>query len=348
MCSMERINFEKILFHPETLSQYMQTGIFHPYHMSIGLISSCNHACQWCYVDFAKQNILIEPDLLLTALSDAQKSWGLKAITIVGMGEPTLHPQFVSIIKSIRMMEIEIGLFTNGSRLSGDTAKALLDATFVRISLDAATPETHGRCHGTDDFARIIDNIRDFVQQKRPSSLPTVGIQFAACQLNKKDIIPMADLAISLGVDYLSYKPVYKNRHNPDHPANEMAFEEAAALLGEAKKRENKHLKIYTKLNQFHDVLEDGFRTYTKCRAHSVSPYIEEDGSIAFCGNLYPDSIIGNLHAQSLTDIWYGDRHRRLIKNIDMKNCVQGCKYHRLNMIFDELFHYDSQLHMNF
>jgi MoaA/NifB/PqqE/SkfB family radical SAM enzyme len=183
---------------------------------------------------------------------------------------------------------------------------------------------------------------------KGESLLPTVGIQFAACQLNKEDIVPMADMAVALGVDYLSYKPVYKNKHNPDHPVNELTYNEAFTLLTEAKKRENKKMKIYTKIDQFHDVLEDGSRTYKKCRSHSVSPYIEEDGSIAFCGNLYPDSVIGNLHEQSLMDIWHGEAHSRAIESIELNKCVQGCKYHRLNMILEKLKHFDPELHLNF
>ncbi len=346
---MKRIDFSKILYHPETLINYKETGRINPYHMSIGFISKCNHNCRWCYIDYAKQGIAIDRETLLNALREAHEQWGLKAVTIVGMGEPTLHPDFVKLIHGIRDIGLETGLFTNGSRLTGDIAQSLLTATFVRVSLDAATPEIHHCCHQTNDFREIVKNIENFVRLRGKLKLPTIGIQFAACHLNKNDIIKMAELAVDLGVDYLSYKPVYKNKHNPDHPQNELDLNEARQLLGKAKEIAAGRLEVYTKVKQFHDVLgEDEDRPYSKCRAHSISPYIEEDGAVAFCGNIYPDSIIGNINKNFLAEIWYGEKHCQAIADINMKNCVKGCKYHRLNMILEGFFVDNPDLHMNF
>ena len=325
-----------------------ETGRCVPYHMSIGLLSRCNHNCRWCYVDYAKQNIEMDADVLLVALQEARRIWGLKAVTIVGMGEPTLHPRFPEVVDRIRRLGVEVGLFTNGSRLAGDVARALLDATFVRISLDACTPETHQACHGSKDFGEVVANIAAFVALRGKKALPTIGIQFAACHLNKGDIVPMARMAEELGVDYLSYKPVYKNERNPSHPANELDLEEAMALVGEAA-MSAKRVQVFQKREQFQDVLgASSQRPYTRCWAHSISPYVEEDGSVAFCGNLYPDSVIGNIHEHTLSEIWYGERHRKAIDALRLDRCVKGCKYHRLNIILDGFLHTPPEIHVNF
>lgn len=347
---VSRINFEKIFYRPAFLSNYLESGRIRPYHTAIGLISTCNHACRWCYIDFAKSNIVMDPEVLLDALRQARRLWDLKAVTIIGLGEPTLHPEFVQVVDTIKRMGIEIGLFTNGSRLSGEIAECLMDATFVRVSLDAATPETHELCHGSRDFSRIVQNISDFVslRRSRGARFPTIGIQFAASHLNVHEIIAACELASGLGVDYLAFKPVYKNENNPHHPENRLPLEDTVRMLKETRKYETDTFRIYGKLNQFSDVLGDFARPYARCLAHSVSPYIEEDGSVVCCGNLYPRSIIGNIHHNRLEEIWYGELHKKLIDNIDLSQCVKGCKYHRLNILLDQMFNPDPNLHLNF
>jgi MoaA/NifB/PqqE/SkfB family radical SAM enzyme len=347
---IRRIDFEKMFYQPAFLSNYLKSGKISPYHAAVGLISSCNHSCRWCYIDFAKSNIVMSRESLLDALGQARQLWGLRAVTIIGLGESTLHPEFVQIVEAIRKMGVEVGLFTNGSRLSGDIASCLMDATFVRVSLDAATARTHEICHGSTDFDKIIRNISEFVSLKksRTAKLPTIGIQFAASHLNAHEIVAASQMASELGVDYLAYKPVYKNQNNPHHPENRLSLEEATRLVTQAKKNETDTFRIYGKLNQFSDVLGDFNRPYKQCLAHSVSPYIEEDGSVVCCGNLYPRSIIGNIHEKRLEEIWYGNVHRELIRDIDLAECVKGCKYHRLNILLDQLMHPDPELHLNF
>jgi MoaA/NifB/PqqE/SkfB family radical SAM enzyme len=146
----------------------------------------------------------------------------------------------------------------------------------------------------------------------------------------------------------LSYKPVYKNKNNPNHCENRLRLDEAEQLIKEAKKNETETFRIYGKLTQFSDVLGEFRRTYSRCLAHSISPYIEEDGAVVFCGNLYPKSIIGNIYENKLEDIWYGDLHKRLIRNIALKHCIVGCKYHRMNILLHELLSPNPEMHVNF
>ena len=87
------------------IEQLKNSGDTTPIHITVGLTNFCNHKCPWCYINWnqsGQQNKRsgtinrpppkpIQADLkIIEALKEA-KEMGLKAITIVGDGEPTLH-----------------------------------------------------------------------------------------------------------------------------------------------------------------------------------------------------------------------------------------------------------------
>jgi hypothetical protein len=62
-----------------------------------------------------------------------------------------------------REPRLEFGVVTNGFNLRGAAQDVIAKhATFVRVSLDAGTPETHQFTHGTPmlQFHQILANIR--------------------------------------------------------------------------------------------------------------------------------------------------------------------------------------------
>ena len=88
----------------------------------------CNHTCSWCYINWnqsGQQNKRsgtdrpapkpIQADYKIVEALREAKELGLKAVTIVGDGEPTLHKQFVNIINDIKALDIDIGVFSNMS-----------------------------------------------------------------------------------------------------------------------------------------------------------------------------------------------------------------------------------------
>jgi len=348
--SLNRLDFRKIFLHPAVLDRYLREGVYYPYHLSVGLTNRCNHRCRWCYAEYNRGTDLdIDVDVLMRALDDAV-AWGLKAVTMIGEGESPLHAEFVRAVRDMVDRGLDIGLFTNGSRLDGDRAEILAEhATFVRISLDAATPETHHACHGTRDFDRIIGNIGQMVRLRGGRSLPTLGIQFATNQINVHEVMDAARMARDLGVDYVAYKPVYKNACNPNHDRNVLKPSEVLARTRPAVELATDAFAVYLKEEQFCDVLGRGPRGYDRCLAHSVSPSINENGDVITCCSLEKQSRpIGNIYQQPLRDIWWGPAHRQFIEGINVNRCPRGCKYHRLNLLLTELFEPDPQWHPNF
>jgi MoaA/NifB/PqqE/SkfB family radical SAM enzyme len=104
--------------------------------------------------------------------------------------------------------------------------------------------------HGTDDFNVVIENIKKVVLM-RGSAKPIIGVQFVVNQNNYKEISVAGKLYKEIGVDYITFKPAYKNILNKAHEENTLNLSDAIKELREVKKNESDKFKVYVKESQF-------------------------------------------------------------------------------------------------
>ena len=172
-------NPRKVFYHTDRIHELASTGDTRPIHMTIGLTNYCNHKCAWCYINWNQAGKLstrsgnqglnakkaINADNRIIEAVDEAREMGLKAVTIVGDGEPTMHPRFVALIDSLGALNIDIGIFTNVSTRQPEVLDALKrNCFFVRASIDAARSEIHQAMHGTEDFELVIKNLEKLQQ----------------------------------------------------------------------------------------------------------------------------------------------------------------------------------------
>ncbi len=342
----------KLIFHYKKINELFTDGKTHPIHITIGLTNYCNHKCTWCYIDYAKDikhQILADIDKMIEALTIA-KQYGAKSITIVGDGEPTLHPEFDLFLEKVHNIGLDIGLFTNGAWKKQKITEAISKyCRFVRFSVDAGSPETHKITHLTNDFSLVLNNISEVVKNK--SQYLTVGVQFAFNQDNIHDIEAAAKVYRELKIDYLSYKPVYTNILNADHKKNSVESDNTYKKLSIAKTYETDSFKVYWKDWQLNALIykKEESRGYDKCRAIWLSPYFDENGNVEFCGNLKGRGFtIGNIYEKSFDEIWMSDKHLEQVNKIDLDLCPQGCKLHGINLKLESIVNPDPNEHINF
>lgn len=342
----------KLVFHYEKINELFKEGRTYPIHITIGLTNYCNHKCTWCYIDYAKDikhQINADRVKFIEALKSA-KDFGAKAITIVGDGEPTLHPEFDKFLKEVFDLGYDIGLFTNGAWKKDKITDAITKyCRFVRFSVDAASEIKHKETHLTNDFDLVLNNIKKVVLKNREDL--TIGVQFAFNQDNLEDIEKAAELYRDLKVDYLAYKPVYKNELNDNHKENTVESTETYESLKRAKLKETENFKVYWKDWQLDALVYDknASRGYDVCRAIWLSPYFDENGNIEFCGNLKGRGFtIGNIYENKFEDIWMSEKHLQKVSNIDLKSCPTGCKLHGLNLKLESIVNPDPNNHINF
>jgi len=356
----------KVFHHHERVHELLRTGDTRPIHMTVGLTNYCNHQCPWCYINWHQAgplagrsgaNLPVQPainakDRLVEAIGEAA-TMGLKAVTIVGDGEPTLHPRFPKILQGIRDTGVDGGIYTNLSTPRMLVLQALaVYCFFVRLSVDAASPEVHRVTHGADDWERIISNFSYFHTYM---DRPVLGVQYVVNQWNWREIPQAALFWGQQGADYISFKPAYKNQMNPDHADNEAPLGAVLALLEEAAQYTTDQFKVYTKLPQFVNLLASGSKTndgvyYRRCQATALDIYLDEDGEVNLCGNMKGvRQSVGNVYRQTFQEIWEGQARKDWLAGIDLHQCPVACKLDPLNRVLWDAKEPDhKRLHPNF
>jgi MoaA/NifB/PqqE/SkfB family radical SAM enzyme len=114
------------------------------------LTEQCNLTCDHCYVSSGPKRTVTMPAGTIAKALDVFGASGADDFRLTG-GEPSLHPEFETVINDIAKRGHRVRLVSNGKRLFGNSnAKhifALLDACW--ISAYGTTPERHERVAGT-------------------------------------------------------------------------------------------------------------------------------------------------------------------------------------------------------
>ncbi len=355
---MNRLSFEKVFYHIDQLYDFIHSGDNYPVHITIGLTSFCNHKCVFCYGDYvtsnAEKNYQINTSRLLAILGDAHKK-GLKAVSLVGTGEPLLHRDAAQIIREIKNIGIEVAVYTNGVMIKGDIMDAVLEScTWIRISCNAKDTAEHDYIHGCkNDFNKILSNVEVLLKRrnKMGSRQPTIGCQFAAFQDNYKSIADAARLWKRLGIDYFAIKPVYKHEKNVEHPENLLDYDIIKAVLKKTLSLEDETYNVYAKFEQFKEVLAaDSKRSYQRCYSQAFSTALLANGKFYLCGNLHSEEkyCLGNMNEDEFNDIWTSEKRKKVIRSINLAKCPVRCRNDPLNKILWDLKKPDPDIHPNF
>jgi len=327
----------KLLHHFDKVSEFLTSGFTTPVMWELDLTYSCNHNCIGCY-DFGAGGRIsdgIQSLDLNTAKNYVDQIYdlGAKSICLTGGGEPLLFKDLIDIIVYIKNKGLEISLTTNGSKLNKENIPVILNnCTWVRISLDAGTDETFKKIHRSNDFNLVIDNIKEIVKtSKEINSKCTIGVGFLTCNDNIHDMITATDLCKSMGVDYIQFRSFHLNYDYP-YPIEE------CRLL------QDDNFKVYC-LEYKYDKHQ---KEYEKCYAQHFSGVISLHKVFICCHfRNIKEYEIGDLRKKSLNDIWNSENRLNLIKRLDLKKCITGCRLDSVNIVLSTLVE-NKKIHKNF
>lgn len=141
-------------------------------------------------------------------------------MVLSGGAEPMTFRPLPELITYAAQRDIRVQLYTSGiamARADGDAFyDKLLDADFVRVSLNAATAETHRREMRVDAFDRVVVNARRLVERKRQRQAATeLRANFVAGPENVHELLPFVDLADAIGFDAVSLRVPYVQTTGP-------------------------------------------------------------------------------------------------------------------------------------
>ena len=139
------------------------TGLF------FELTNKCNFHCVFCPSDSQKRDIgSMDIDLIKRLYQEAANKKIATEVNLHLMGEPTLHPRLIEILKYGASKNIKTDLVTNGSTLVAKVVPQILDSLYGTITASHMTPtkETyHFRGKVGLSWERYISNLRLLVRE---------------------------------------------------------------------------------------------------------------------------------------------------------------------------------------
>lgn len=334
---VKQFGSDKILAHIDRVNEWLKTGLSHPVTYELDMTNICNMRCPFCFGFFGKSNA----SLRLNEAKDIIKQvrdFGGRGLTFTGGGEPLCNPATPETVRYANQAGIDIGFITNGLALNEDIAKVLVkNCVWIRISLDAASPEVYETTHGIDKkhYQEILENIKLLVMiKKKEKSSCTLGIGYLTPPVKKKEIAEFAILGKKLGVDYAQYRPLLRR-----YGEEEIGYDDIETI----EEIENTSTKlssgIYSVLYSKHkyDDLKNGklTRDYDKCYGHHFATVISADRKMYLCCHMrgVEKYCLGNLSVNSLREIWHSERRKEIYSSIDFKDCPYLCRCNTFNTV---------------
>jgi radical SAM protein with 4Fe4S-binding SPASM domain len=348
----------KILHHLDRIKEYLETGDTIPITVEIDPSNVCNHRCLRCtFEDYHGEHQEKLSKEVMIQLADDFAEMGVKAVVWTGGGEPLLNEHMLEVFKYFADKNIEQGLATNGSRVTPDFYETFVKHfTYVRFSVDAASSEMHKQVHGTNDFDKIINSIkelcklRDKYRENNETNLD-IGFSFLTHPENYKEIYDAAKLAKTLGVDYIQIKPVVLHRKSQmDHDY----FKSCESYLQTVKDLQTDTFNVLTLDYKFEDLLDKEYnRTYNFCWGNPFLTTISSEGYVNFCCHTrgLKQYTFGNVKEKRFKDIWKSEERKEVIKKMKKDGlgaCPPNCKYHMINQTLQNVLSSQKGKHQNF
>jgi len=331
-----KIDNHKLMYHPERVAKWAESGDCYPVYVEICPTNMCNHRCVFCCYDFfvnkSKENI--DREVMLNTLREMAEK-GVKSVMFAGDGEPFLHENIIEFIEKAKEFGLDVSMTTNGSLLTKEIAEKILPKlSWIRFSVNAGSPENYANIHRTlkENFERVINNIKTAVQIRNENNLDTtIGVQFLLIPQNRDEVIKLAGILKEIGVDNLQIKPYSQNPNSINKFV--IDYEDYAYLELGLEKFKSKDFQVFFR-KQTIKRIEQG-NIYPKCYGLSFFTLIDAKGDVYPCSLFYdkPEFICGNLNEKSFNEVWTGEKRKQIIEKINpnCSECRPGCRLDVIN-----------------
>lgn len=346
----------KLLVHADRVRALVRGELVYPVSVELDLSLKCNHACEWCSFDgWRHANWIDFPAPRVLSLLHELKDVGVLAVTLTGGGEPLVHKQAPEVMRTLTDLGIQWGVVTNGFMVRGERAELMAaHATFVRVSLDAGTTETHQRLHQAPhpQYEQILRNMARL--RERAGRRLTIGASMCIFDSNVQEIQLAAQRLKEIGADYVEVRPVYpttwRGGRQDDSGLSDSNVDEAKGNIVAAKHLyEDETFRVIGMVDRFDAVQAFRHRDfYDKCRITHLSTVISSDGHVYACcvhRGLKAFSA-GSVLSKSFREVWDSEQHEQMVESIDIDRCPK-CRYVGLNSAIQHAFVKDG-MHANF
>jgi MoaA/NifB/PqqE/SkfB family radical SAM enzyme/pimeloyl-ACP methyl ester carboxylesterase len=292
-----------------------------PVFANIEITTRCNFRCKYCAKAFSnKEGMDMDPDTFKRILDLLPHAY---RITLVGLGEPLLHPRLTEFVEIASSLKRRVGLVTNANLLDKAISKELISAGMdsIAFSLDTVNQDAAASVRSGSDIEQIIGNIRRFVEiagSGRPiakavfTALSTETIPYFNELINTVstlgvDIIMLTDLNFTHNVKETIWKTANNEMVMQIRNSIKNAFTKNLPVLSVHALEE---FGLRQRYREFLLLPPDQIFHRSETRKHCYSPWqtvpVNVEGNITMC-DCQPQNGVGNILFDPFNKIWRGD-----------------------------------------
>jgi len=341
----------KVFHHPHKLDQLKQGEQPTPAQVQLIISDLCNQDCSFCAYrmsGYTSNELFIgssEPASFGTnnpkrqipyekiqAILDDCKTLGVGAIQITGGGEPLVHPMCLMVLHGVLERGMQLALVTNGTKMNDRVQSILLDAAWVRISIDAGSATTYSKVRrvSTRAWHTVWDNVKQLVQKRdEAGSSLIIGIGFVVTADNWPWILDCVQLARDAGVDNIRLSAVFQPE---DESYFATFYKEASDLCRQAEDYNTGEFKVFNNFGDRVADLKQHSPDYSFCGYQHFTTYIGGDLNVyRCCGYAYNQrGLIGSITNQSFYTLWKSQEKEEDFNSFDAKGC-ERCQFNEKN-----------------
>lgn len=299
--------------------------------------SFCDLSCPECISASLLNQSRFSPKRLMELASEFITN-GVRAVILIGGGEPLMHPAATMVMDVLHDAGIAIGLTTNGTQLMRHMQTVARRTAWTRVSVDAATAESYARFRpsrsGRNAFPGVIQGMRQLAACKRG----TLGYSFllmsrrdgngTITESNFGEVLAAGELARDIGCDYVEIKPEYDMEHylirqdqallqslaDQLRKLDELRSDRFSVLMTQTLKQVLHGLPL-TQPKDYDRCLVAELRTLVTSRGAYICPYHRGNDEASY----------GDPSQISFTELWHGPARQEVMARIKPSS---HCKFH--------------------
>jgi MoaA/NifB/PqqE/SkfB family radical SAM enzyme len=317
-----------------------------PITMDVAWTRKCNAACNFCYAQLqSSEGEVITKQNALDYLDDAEEI-GVKGISLISDGESTVVPWFDETIEYGGRLGIQIGMSSNGVRLTKKVLERILPhLTYLRFNFSGGDRKRYSEIMGLQgrDYDRVVQNIKDAMEIKHRDNLPVnINMQQVVMPQDADQILPLTKLAKQIRPDYLIFKHTADSRDG-DLGVDYKRYADIFPLFKEAETYSDDTFRVAVKWTR---VADEGKRDYKRCYGPPFIVQMSGNGLIAPCGQLFNERYkkfhIGNITKTRFRDMYNSDRYWEVMNYLAsdefdaQRNCGPNCLQTNTNSWLDK------------
>jgi radical SAM protein with 4Fe4S-binding SPASM domain len=289
-----------------------------PPSIQLEITTKCNINCPLCLrtIDPAK---IVDADMSIDLFKTiiTQLKGKTRDVSLVGLGEPLLHPQIFDMIRLVKENDLEVSLIDNFTLIDKEKTLKLIDSglDFIYVSFDNTSKAAFEKRRTGACFEKVIENIKLFVKTKNEAKAkhPIFLFKSTISNSNFKEIPQLIKLAEDLGADGINFGKMM------DEDESRLVNPPALTLDNIPKSK----IAIYP------CELSDSYQ----CDA-TRGCYVTFEGKVLPCGLMaesvsrahYPQLELGDLRSDTVATVWRSSKFRQLRKNLESEKFLPECK----------------------